>query len=109
MLPGHPSRYAADSGVRGTSKREQSDLRRAIQAHGNGDGTHAGVGIERERTDVVSPQHVLLRHLGQVERRKQGKPDLASVRVTGKLEIDGKARDYIGVVGLVGQEDYGFG
>lgn len=89
-------------------QRYQRYLGGAIQSHRNSDRADAGIGVKRERTNLVGPHYIFFPHCRQVERRKQRDPDLASVRVPGELQVYWEFRRLIRKIGFVRQQDNGF-
>jgi hypothetical protein len=97
-------------------KRQDRNLRRAIEAEGKTYCADAAVDVELHIIEAVVSFRIFFAHWRQNERPQKGKPYLAAVGVSGEHEIDkmasGMGSDVIGVVGFMCHEDYrsiGFG
>ena len=51
------------------------------------------------------PQDIFLGHDGQIKRRQQRNANLASMRMSGELQVDRKSCSFIGEVGFVREQN----
>lgn len=91
-----------------SSQSDQSDFRRTVESHGKIDRPQARIGVKHQGIDVISTQVILLRQRRQEKRRPERNPDLASMGVSGKLQVNGVSGDDIGKIGLVHKQNHGF-
>src|SRR6516165_5003677 len=85
--------------------RKQRNLRRAVEPYRKLHRADSSVRIERQTANLVQSPDVLPRQIRQIQRADQRKLDLSSVRVPRKLQVDGKARDVVGIIRFVRHQD----
>jgi hypothetical protein len=90
---------------------EDGDFGGAVQPEGQAYGAETAVDVELHLVETVEAFGVLLAHGRQDKRTQEGEPDLATVGVAGKHEVDERTAwvedDVVGEVGFMRHEEDG--
>jgi hypothetical protein len=92
-------------------KGENGDLRWTVEPEGKAYGAYATVDVHLHLIELIWAFGIFFAHGRQDERAEKREPDLTAVGVACEQEIDemsaGMCDDVVGVVGLMGEKDYG--
>ena len=83
---------------------DQCHLWRTIEAHRRIDDADAPAGVDVQRTHAIQTGVIFTRQRWQNEWPHARKPNLSSMRVTGKLQVNRETNGVVGIIRLVRQQ-----
>src|SRR5262249_31577177 len=101
-----PSKLAIQS-EQSCSQRDQRDFRWTVQPHRNTNRANPKIRVEHQLTELAHNSRILPSHLRKPWRSNTRKPNLASMRMPGQLQVHRSERHLVGEIRFMSEQNCG--